>query len=356
MTSIEFIHDFNHLHLFSNEWNQLAQSIPSPLLTFEWIQSASEAFYSHNKPFIGVLSDGTSITGIAPLILKGKGVNKSLRLIGVEYLGEPSGLLYQNADSLKQLFCAIKHLKIPFFLERIPVVQTQYSILKRGLISFSGIRFYKSSTSTRYLPIDTNWENYWFSLPSKRRNDLRRARKKAEAMGSIQVSIQSPSSSSIKTVLSEAYQVEDKSWKGRNRTSILANKRLKSFFSTFCNRALHHNWLRIGFLRVDDHTIATIIGLVFCNRFWLLKVGYDQQWAKCSPGMLLITECIHYAFEQHLEGFEFLGSDESWLRAWIRDDHKHDFGLYAFYPSNISGFFNLFADTCRRLKKLTIRS
>ena len=31
------------------------------------------------------------------------------------------------------------------------------------------------------------------------------------------------------------------------------------------------------------------------GRFWLLKVGYDERFARCSPGSLLLLETIRHA-------------------------------------------------------------
>ena len=84
------------------------------------------------------------------------------------------------------------------------------------------------------------------------------------------------------------------------------------------------------------------IGLEHANRFWVLKIGYDEKWAKCSPGIQLTMETIRYAFDRGLEAYEFLGSDEPWLHAWARQSHSYT--SIGFYPLGFCGLYGLGVD------------
>jgi CelD/BcsL family acetyltransferase involved in cellulose biosynthesis len=52
------------------------------------------------------------------------------------------------------------------------------------------------------------------------------------------------------------------------------------------------------------------------NRLWLLKMGYDPSFARCSPGQLLLVESVRHAAANGLSTYEFLGVEEPWLRPW----------------------------------------
>jgi proline dehydrogenase len=60
------------------------------------------------------------------------------------------------------------------------------------------------------------------------------------------------------------------------------------------------------------------IAMVHGGGFWLLKIGYDESFARCSPGMLLIRESIAYAAREGLKTYEFLGKSEPWIEMWSR--------------------------------------
>jgi CelD/BcsL family acetyltransferase involved in cellulose biosynthesis len=348
-----FIQKIDQLSIYANEWNRLALAVPSPLLTYDWVLSAVEAFHSQDDLSICIFNKGPHIRAIVPLVSQKIGMRRYLRLIGVEQLGEPCGILHDKTIAFKEIIRTLESRRLPLYLERIPERQVKTACSLRPSISAKGIRFSKPTNATRYLPIKSDWISFWNSLPSKRRNDIRRARKKAEAHGRLESSINIPTEQSIGSDLAQAFEIEHSSWKGANGTSIKARRRLHYFFSTFARRAQAKGWLRIGFLWIGNQAVASIIGLEMGDTFWLLKVGYDHRWAKCSPGILLVTEAIQYAFENNIRVFEFLGSDEPWLRTWVRNDCVRYYGLYAFYPFRMAGFISLAGDTIRRLKNIS---
>ncbi len=49
---------------------------------------------------------------------------------------------------------------------------------------------------------------------------------------------------------------------------------------------------------------------------WLLKIGFDEAFARVSPGNLLLMEVIRHAAANGLERVEFLGKDAPWTAAW----------------------------------------
>jgi CelD/BcsL family acetyltransferase involved in cellulose biosynthesis len=54
----------------------------------------------------------------------------------------------------------------------------------------------------------------------------------------------------------------------------------------------------------------------YAQRLWLLKIGYDPAFARCSPGLLLMAATLRHAIERGLRSYELLGVDEPWLRPW----------------------------------------
>ena len=61
---------------------------------------------------------------------------------------------------------------------------------------------------------------------------------------------------------------------------------------------------------VDDTLAAVRMAVEVENTLWELKIGYDEQFAKWSPGVVLTHETIRHAFEHGLSGLEFLGRAE----------------------------------------------
>ena len=78
------------------------------------------------------------------------------------------------------------------------------------------------------------------------------------------------------------------------------------------------------------------------GRFWLLKIGYDQEFQRCSPGILLIRETVRYAAARGLRGYEFLGIVEPWTEAWT-DEVRPCVSVRA-YPARWAGVAALAVD------------
>jgi CelD/BcsL family acetyltransferase involved in cellulose biosynthesis len=77
--------------------------------------------------------------------------------------------------------------------------------------------------------------------------------------------------------------------------------------------------------------------------FWLLKIGYREEFARCSPGMLLMAETIRYAASKGLASYEFLGNADRWTRVWTSDEMPTV--TIRAYPFRMAGVAALTVDT-----------
>lgn len=338
---IEIIWDKIRFAQLEKEWNRLAEPLGSPLLCHDWFFSCAEAFYDDGDLRIVVLRSDGEVVATAPLAAKKKRGIEYLELLGASNLNEPTGLLYDNEKSLKKLLDAVLELGRPVVLQRMthfPASDHSFN----GALKNRPIIIRRSSAGSVYIPVGTNWEEFWNSLKSRRRYDFRRARKRAENKGKITVQIMCPDYENLNDHLGVAFAIEASGWKGQQGSAILKNAGLRRFFETYAGLACKERKLRLCFLYIADDPVAMQIGVEHSNRFWVLKIGYDEKWRKCSPGMQLAYETIRYAFLHGLESYEWLGADEEWLHAWpvnIRNCIS-----VGFYPMGAAGLFGLGMD------------
>ena len=100
--------------------------------------------------------------------------------------------------------------------------------------------------------------------------------------------------------------------------------------------------LRIGLLRIGDTPVAMQLGVEWGGRFWLLKIGYDEAFSRCSPGSLLMVEMVRRAAGRGLTSYELLGVSEQWTRMWTRRE-RPCVSLRA-YPATCTGAAALATD------------
>ena len=134
--------------------------------------------------------------------------------------------------------------------------------------------------------------------------------------------ILSPTTKDVEPAVREAYAVEASSWKGQEKTAMALHPRRGEFYRRYAAAAAQQGILRVCFLRIGGEPAAMQLAVVSDHRFWLLKIGYNHKFSRCSPGTLLMSEAIRYAAQCGLRSFEFLGVDEPWISAWTPLTHR----------------------------------
>lgn len=159
------------------------------------------------------------------------------------------------------------------------------------------------------------WETYEASLAKKLRSELRRRRKRLEERASLEVEVLDGSSSLTET-LREGFAIEQAAWKGERGTAINSSEQTRRFYEGVARWAAERGWLRLCFLRSGDDRLVFDLSLETGGVHYLLKTGYDPEFRKLAPGMLMRREMLKRAFDGDVRSYEFLGSDNPWKLEW----------------------------------------
>ncbi|HET9129927.1 MAG TPA: GNAT family N-acetyltransferase [Terriglobia bacterium] len=344
---IETITDLSHLENIAEEWNDLARQFDSPLLQFEWFKASIVAFSSRQSPSVVVVKNDNRIEAIAPVTSVGSTGFRKMEILGASELREPTGLLYRNEQALRELLEGMLAAKEPLLLARMGSDSAETRLLGELSRRWKALRLEQTS-ATPWIPLTGCWEEYERSISPSRRSSLRRARRRAEALGTAVTEILSPQIHQLDSWLEDLFAVEAAGWKGREGTAMKARASLRKFFSLYTLSAARTGKARLCFLRMNGKPIAALLGVIHAERFWVLKIGYDEQWAACSPGIILMHDVLRWSFDQNLKAFEFLGSNEAWLHIWT--DHVHTYATQWVYPVNPAGLFWLGMDLTQTLR------
>jgi CelD/BcsL family acetyltransferase involved in cellulose biosynthesis len=330
-------------------WDVLAERSGSPLLTADWFLACAETLCAESDLRVVVVRSGNVISAVAPLVVVRRHGIEWLELLGVSVLYEPAGLLYDGVNSLHHLAKKIVSLRMPTVLARIPA-DCPIEDMVRELTRYRGVVISRRTASAAYVCIKEDWESYFQSISGQRRYDYQRKRKRAERAGPVTLRIERPNCrESLSLMLEDAFRIEGTGWKKQAGSALLSNERVRKFIARYSEMACDRGTLLMCFLEIKGLPIATIIGIEYARRFWVLKIGYDEEWARCSPGIQLTMETIRYAFEQELEAYEFLGSEEPWQTMWPRD--RHILTSLMLCPMSIRGFRALSGDLQRFVMK-----
>ena len=320
-------------------WDLSALNHAGPVQHYDWARICADVFCSGCELHIAVAGDRRP-TGIAPLFVPRAGL-KRLEFIGASELFEPVDFLWADAAAAARLAESLIETRLPVLFNRISVDSPSVSAMREAYRG-RGVVVCRPAESHPYIDLDESWTAPEKHLNSGRRSDLRRAQRIAASIGNVESSILTPKPSELRPLLEEAYQVEGAGWKAREGSALATDIMRGSFYSRYAAAACERGVLRLCFLRIRGEAAAVQLAIESAGSLWLLKVGYAEQFARCSPGMLLTRETIRYAAQAGLRSYEFLGTVESWTRVWT-PLARRCISLRA-YPFSFRGALALAAD------------
>jgi hypothetical protein len=296
-------------------WDRLRTYMDAPYGSYPWALSSAGTLTFDGRLFVPlVVEDRTPIA--AALLVRPRNRLAAVRQLGVEWHGEPGDFNYRDDDALRRLCESLAARRVPLLLARVPAESPVVSAL-RDAYGRRGRVVTKEQPSCPYLDVLPTEEATIAGLPSRLRSDLRRAARRAHQTGDSGFEHHSPGTEQeLRPLWDQALSVEAAGWKGRRQSALAANAPVSPFYKAYADRACSLGTLRILLLKIGGETASMMIAVEQAKRLWVLKIGYDERFSRCSPGMLILEEGLRYAARQGLHSYEFLGADASWTRRW----------------------------------------
>ncbi|MEQ8205887.1 MAG: GNAT family N-acetyltransferase [Woeseia sp.] len=337
--------DRESLQQLRDDWQSLANVTRSPLLDHAWFDACANHLHANDALHVLVQYDNDdSITAIAPLVRVERERRTWLEFLGSEQLYEPAGMLYRDPATLPALYESIAKARWPVQLRRLPADPEHAALAPQRRLQ-SGLWMRATTAATAVLDLQDGWDAFYATLSSQRRYDHRRAQKRAKAIGAVRFQPYAPTADETPDLLDQAFAIENRSWKGQQGSSILKRPQLESFFRSYSLAAAAEGSLRVFFLVVDEVAVSMALCVEKYDALWFLKIGYDETYAKCSPGILQLMYIIEHCCANRTSRIEHLGSFEPWLAAWTSSAQAH--ATFVHYPLNLTGAGLLLDDIVR---------
>lgn len=164
-----------------------------------------------------------------------------------------------------------------------------------------------------YLDLPPTWEMFLESLNSKDRHELRRKMRRMEREASGEIS-------GVEGSLALFREMEiffDLHRKSRKDKAEFMSKEMHAFFQDISTRFQERGWLNLSFLKVGGQAVAALFSFDFAGTEYVYNSGYDPEFARFSPGIVLAAHCIRRAIDKGMASFNFLRG---------REDYKYHLG------------------------------
>ncbi len=334
------------LDRFADAWQSLGEKTGGPIEQYEWTESCVDVYRGVGDLHVVTVSRDEELVAVAPMAIKSiNGVRRAV-MLGVDECHEPMDLLAAGPSALAQLVESLAGQSLPMIFRRLPADSPSVEALRNRLAP-GRLVLARPQPSCPFISLDSTWTEPGQHLSSRRRSDLRRARRRAEKLGEVTSEILSPRPDQVDALLDEAFDIESRSWKGETGSALSFAPTEAAFCRHYARAACRAGMLRLCYLRIGGRRVAMQIAMVKGGGFWLLKIGYDIEFARCSPGILLLHDSIAHAAHNGLNTYEFLGLSESWIRVWAQ--HERPCVSLGVYPYTPRGGAALAADVAAKL-------
>lgn len=285
--------------------------------------------------------DGSGLAACIALT-RAQGSSRRWHMAGDDAVYEPNDALWRDDASLAELAQLLASDRDPMELARIPAMSPLIPALRRA-IKGKGVLSVRASTPSPYITLNAAWREPKSCFSSRRRSDFRRAQRKAAEYGCLEFETISPTAAQFGVLFDEAVAIEARSWKMAANSAMACAPAKAAFFRDYLTRASAKRQCRVSFMRVEGKAVAMHLAVVWNERYWLFKIGYDEAYGRCSPGTLLMLHTIGEAAREGCTSFEFMGESESWITdLWTKE--QHDCVRVRTYPFSSAGMVMLVAD------------
>jgi hypothetical protein len=316
-------------------WAELLLQSPaaSPTLSYPHLSAFFETQVLPSETWMCLFAyQADRLVGVLPLIAAKRFGLLSFSILAlrapynVMHTGAVDCLTLDGGEEIIELFVA--------YLNRIPRTWPVIRFRELDGRSASMVYFGQGKTKVRawrqrsgrwnYIPIPATYAEFHARLSSNFKRQLKKSNNKLRALPDVEFCFREQSRSTEDN-LSRFETVEDSGWKGEQGSSISATAGSSDFYRIAAERFRNEGWMEWNFLEAGGRTIGAHYGMRINRTVFLIKIAYDQEFASCSPGNLLLARVIEHACE--LGDIDEINcvADCDWHKNWAMQSRElHD--------------------------------
>jgi hypothetical protein len=189
--------------------------------------------------------------------------------------------------------------------------------------------------------VQGDWATYYATLDSRLKGSIELGSRRLAKLGPVSLQCFT-SGPELPQRLREFLELEASGWKGREGTAISCDPRAEAFYSGLAREAAAEGSLRLYELRVGDTLVAGDLTIAAGRTIHMLKIAYDEQQRRCSPGHVIRKLVLQQLFERG-ENFVYDlmtggGEHGDYKRDWANSARKY-VKLRLFNPGTLRGRF-----------------
>ena len=168
------------------------------------------------------------------------------------------------------------------------------------------------------IKLPSDMDRYYKMLHHVHRRKLFKAIREIKKLGTLKFEKASPQHQSEFT--DELFEFHGKTWQSRNKCGVLAESEIQKFHREFIAESISDNVVHLSRLALNEKTIAVVYGFEWSGCFYSYIGGFDPEYARYSPGSVILLNIIEDCINRGLQEFDFLRGAEPYKYLWQAAD------------------------------------
>ena len=320
---VEWLESLDRIAAIEPEWRELEARVEERLAfgSFDFIYPV----YVHQPadrgtPLVGVARRAGALVGVVPLILRSATMGR-VPVRRIDTAGHDADIgetLFprEEAPAFAELLESMFRrggFHVAMFTGILPGSWRHEALLRAA--RHGGRRHEDFAYQYATVDLANGYDEYFNGLSAKLRGNLRRRRKRAEAVGCMALDriARTVDRATLDEYMARVFTIYDRSWKMVGQKALQDYHRL--LYSDVAHRFNQRGMLDLTILQVGGRDASFLLGLRERNVLHDLTISYDEEFASISPGTLLIQDLAKAAAP---EGVRLVIShgDREYKRYW----------------------------------------
>lgn len=291
-------------------WAELLARSPfrNPFATFEWMEAWLSVFGECVRLLVVVVERKSGVVAIAPLCVQRDGV-----LTFVGYPQNDYADILCEPDDLDALACVVRTLG-----DLRP--ECRRMVFDQMRESASWYTRFLDQLRQLGLPVRTETADACPAMVIEDPEAARRMYYKRNIStyvnwfskaGAFSWNLYSDTPQALER-LEDLFEQHVGRWQDTLTPSYFRDERMREFYRAFVARMHPRGWVQFSSLTLDGRFLVFYLAFEYENRLYLYKTSYNPEFAKRSPGQVILRYVMDYALAHNICELDFARGDEGY--------------------------------------------
>jgi len=172
-------------------------------------------------------------------------------------------------------------------------------------------------TNSHQANLPDNWKKYTSTVSKKVLADTLRQRRRLSKLGSLKYEILEKNDKNINLFFEKLFKFKSFRYKEMGVEDVLKQIEHREFYLNMPLKISPSSEVHCSALKLDNKIIALHWGVLDKDTFYYLMPAYSgTEWAKYSPGKVLLEDLMIACMHRGVKIFDFTSGDEPYKKIW----------------------------------------